>query len=63
MTISPDIIWLLIVQGFSYQVAANVEKLRNRFVNFDGKKEIKIKRFDLNAYEVSNEDWMSIFPS
>ena len=37
--IKPDDIWLLIVQSFSNHVNANAEKLRNHFVNFEGKKE------------------------
>ena len=36
--IKPDDIWLLIIQCFSYHVNENSEKLRNHFVNFDGKK-------------------------
>ena len=62
ITISPDIIWLLIVQGFSYHIASNAKDLRNNFVNFDNKKELVVKRYDLNAYDVSCEDWMTIFP-
>ncbi|OHT08190.1 hypothetical protein TRFO_23326 [Tritrichomonas foetus] len=42
VTISPDIIWLLIVQGFSYHVEFNSEKLRSKFVDFQGKKTLKI---------------------
>jgi len=41
--IKPDDIWLLIVQCFSYHVNKNSEKLRNSFVNFDGKKNLTIK--------------------
>ena len=36
--IKPDDIWLLIVQAFSHHVNINSEKLRNMFVNFEGKK-------------------------
>lgn len=62
ITISPDIIWLLIVQGFSYHVCGHAEELRHMFVNFDGKKELTVKRLDLNFYEATAEDWMTIFP-
>ena len=44
--IKPDDIWLLIVQAFSHHVNANSEELRNYFVNFDGKKTIKISYVD-----------------
>jgi len=40
--IKPDHIWLLIVQAFSNHVNANSEALRNQFVNFEGKKTLKI---------------------
>ena len=36
--LTPDIIWLLIVQGFAHHVNFNAEYLRNRFVNFENKK-------------------------
>ena len=41
--IKPDDIWLLIVQAFSNHVNANSEKLRDYFVNFQGKKELVVK--------------------
>ena len=40
--IKPDDIWLLIVQAFSNHVNTNSEKLRNYFVNFDGKKTLNV---------------------
>lgn len=40
--IKPDHIWLLIVQAFSNHVNANAEELRSQFVNFDGKKTLKV---------------------
>ncbi len=41
-TISPDIIWILISQGFSHHISFNSEKYRDYFVNFQGKKSLKI---------------------
>ena len=41
--IKPDDIWLLIVQAFSNHVNANSERLRGLFVNFDGKKTLKVE--------------------
>ena len=41
--IKPDDIWLLIVQAFSYHVNINSKKLRNYFVNFEGKKNLVVK--------------------
>lgn len=40
--ISPDMIWLLICQGFSNHVEANSEALRDKFVDFDSQKELVI---------------------
>ena len=56
ITISPDIVWLLIVQRFSYHVAANAEKLRSMFDNFQGKKELKVEQLDLDIHTVTGED-------
>lgn len=35
--LSPDMIWLLISQGFSHHINANPEKYRDRMVDFSGK--------------------------
>lgn len=40
--LSPDAIWILICQGFTRHVDAHAEQLRKRFVDFQGKKELKI---------------------
>jgi hypothetical protein len=59
--LSPDMIWLLISQGFARHVAANPEKLRGHFVNFTGKLSLVV-----NAGKVTldNPDspWEEIFP-
>ena len=41
--IKPDDIWLLIVQCFSHHVNGNSKRLRNYFVNFEEKKNLKVK--------------------
>lgn len=45
--LSPDMIWLLICQGFSKHVEVNAEKLRHLFVDFEGKKELVIENDNL----------------
>ena len=40
ITLSPDMIWVLIAQGFSHHVNANAKALRDRMVDFEGKKEL-----------------------
>jgi hypothetical protein len=37
LTLSPDAIWLTILQGFSHHVNANAEKLRHRLVRHEGR--------------------------
>ena len=60
ITLSPDIIWILILQGFSYHVAQNKDNLRSMFVSFEGKKELTVKRTDLTPATATKADWMSI---
>lgn len=62
ITITPDILWMLIVQGFSRHVEKNSEELRNKFVNFQGKKEIKLdstNRFEIE--DITKEEWEKSF--
>jgi len=51
--IKPDDIWLLIVQCFSHHVNANSEQLRNYFVNFEGKTNLKV---DIQCLKVEKEN-------
>lgn len=40
----PDDLWNLIIQGVSKHIELNAEKLRHKFVDFDGKKTLMIQR-------------------
>ena len=51
--IKPDDIWLLIVQCFSHHVNTNSEQLRNYFVNFEGKTNLKV---DIQCLKVEKEN-------
>ena len=42
VTLSPDVIWLLISQGFARYVNAHAEQFRHRLVNHSGKKELVV---------------------
>ena len=53
--IKPDDIWLLIVQAFSNHVNNNAEALRNKFVNFQGKKDLIVNYPIKNIKEVNKE--------
>ena len=60
--ISPDMIWLLIMQAFARHVTNHSEILRNLFVNFSGKKTLTVVR-DSSPESATNEDWMEIISS
>ena len=60
-TITPDMIWLLIAQGFSTHINQNPEKLRKYFVDFNGKKALHIRRDKFSKGSIKN-DWTTVFP-
>lgn len=60
MTISPDMIWLLIAQGFANHVNENAEAMRSYFVDFDGKKQIDVRRNKFKKGD-ENNDWPGAF--
>ena len=43
ITLSPDVIWMLISQAFSHDVNADPEKFRDKFVDFDGKIDLVVQ--------------------
>lgn len=45
--LSPDMIWLLINQGFAHHINLHAEKLREMFVGFDAKKTLSIRYDEL----------------
>ena len=59
--LSPDMIWLLISQGFARHVNANSESLRKEFVDFDGKSSL-IVRNDSLKLDSPASSWEMIFP-
>ncbi len=60
ITLSPDIIWLQILQGLAQHVNANDEKLRHQFVAHEGKKLIAIRRDHFVKGNPKN-DWEGVF--
>lgn len=62
VTISPDIMWLLICQGFGQHVNNNAEELRDKFVNFKGQKELVVEREVTSGIDLASFPWESIFP-
>lgn len=59
--LSPDMIWLLICQGFAQHVAANKEALRDYFVDFEGSTSLVIVSDDI-PLTAPAERWEAIFP-
>lgn len=59
--LSPDMVWLLINQGFAQHVKVNKESLRNKFVDFNGKKSLVVKSNTLKLNSPASE-WEKIFP-
>jgi len=58
--LSPDMIWLLISQGFARHVNANPEKLREYFVDFSGKLTLIVN--SNNDLLKDSTNWEEIFP-
>src|SRR5262249_19251179 len=46
LVLSPDILWLLVAQGFANHVNANAKELRPKFVKHSGKVTIAVRRDD-----------------
>jgi hypothetical protein len=61
LTLTPDMIWLMIMQGFAQHVDNNSEELRDLFVDFEGKKMLNVKRADFVKGSTEN-DWEGVFP-
>ena len=60
--LTPDIIWLLIVQGFAHHVNFNAEYLRNRFVNFENKKKLELIISKYHSYkQMKSKDYENLF--
>lgn len=60
LSLSPDIVWLTLMQGLAHHVNMNAEKLRERFVREDGKLTIKVIRDDFVMGSPENP-WPEVF--
>lgn len=60
-TLSPDIMWLLISQGFANHVNNNAEELRSMFVSFKGKQTLIVQN-DRILLDDPNSPWRDVFP-
>ena len=57
VTLSPDMVWLLISQGFARYVDEHAEELRSLFVDHDGKMELVVEGNDILF---DDADWPKI---
>lgn len=55
LSLRPDFFWFLILQGVNLHISKNPEKLRKKFVSFEGKKELCIRRDDLTLGNPENQ--------
>lgn len=62
ITISPDIAWLLICQGFANHVNNSPEKARSKIVNFKGKQTLTVERNITGAENLADVEWETLFP-
>lgn len=61
LVLSPDMFWLLILQGLSIHVNQNAEAMRKMFVDFEGKKEIEVRNDEL-IRGCLESTWEIVFP-
>jgi hypothetical protein len=60
LTLSPDMIWLLICQGVANHINAHAERLRSRLVHHEGKQTIEVRRDDFVKGSPENP-WPDVF--
>ena len=60
ITISPDMIWLLILQGYSRFMEKYSELVREKYVNFEGQKALHVKRLGIFPETATMEVWRGI---
>lgn len=60
LILSPDMIWLLICQGFSKHINQDTERYRHYFVGFEGKKQLMVTA---EALTDNPQQWEAIFKS
>ena len=59
--ITPDILWMLIIQGFSRHIDLNSEKLRSKLVQFKGKKTLFVDGDEKTIDDITKEGWERTF--
>ena len=60
INVSPDMIWLLILQGYARFMEKYSELVREKYVNFQGKKTLYINKFGTPLNKATEEDWKDV---
>lgn len=60
IVVSPDWFWLLIMQGYSRFMEKYSESVREKIVNFSGKKDLNVLRVDVSPKNAPKEIWDGI---
>ena len=60
ITVSPDMLLILFLQGYSRFMEKYAEKFRNQYVNFEGKKKLTVERKGITPKSATKEDWQGI---
>jgi len=60
LVLSPDDVWLCLVQGLATHVHMHAEELRDRFVRHQGKVQLRVRRDDFTRGSPGN-DWPVVF--
>ena len=60
ITITPDMIWILILQGYSKFMEKYSELVREKYVDFQGKKTIKVEKMNISLESATQEIWQEI---
>ena len=61
LVLTPDSVWQVIAQGLAIHIKENSERLRSKFVDFEGKKEITIRRDSFVRHGGHKNDWTGVF--
>jgi len=59
--ITPDMVWLMILQGVSKHIHYNKDELQSELVNFTGTQKISVRRDLFKLHSLTN-DWESVLP-
>lgn len=60
LVLTPDVVWFTLVQGVAAHIRNNAEQLRDRFVRFEGKRTITVRRDDFVKNKPDNP-WPELF--